>query len=83
MYKIRLSSEAKRQFKELKIGHKDAVSFVINDLRENPYIGKGLGRNLSGRYSYRIGLYRIVYKIIEKDGLVDILTIGHRSIVYN
>ena len=83
MYKIRLSSEAKRQFKKLKIGHKDAISFVINDLRENPYMGKVLGRDLSGRCSYRIGSYRIVYKIIEKDGLVDILTIGHRSIVYN
>lgn len=83
MYKIRLSSEAKGQFKELKIRHKDALSFVIEDLRENPYIGKILGRNLSGRYSYRIGIYRIIYKIRGKDGVVEVLTIGHRSIIYN
>lgn len=83
MYKIRFASEAKIQFKKLKTAHKEVLEFVIDDLKETPYLGKPLQRNLSGRFSYRIGVYRIIYKIDEKGEMITILTIGHRSIVYN
>ena len=83
MYRIRLSSEAKSQLKKLKINHKEAIGAVFEDLKEDPYLGKPLGRELSRRYSYRIGVYRIVYKINTKDSIVEIITTGHRSSIYN
>jgi len=83
MYKVRLSSEARRQLKNLKVIHKNAISFIIDDLKDNPYLGKPLGRELSERYSYRFGVYRVIYKINKKDGVVKILTAGHRSVIYN
>ena len=83
MYRIELSSEAKNNFRKLKISHRIAVGFIINDLKENPHLGKPLGRELMGRYSYRINVYRIVYKISTDDNLVTIITVGHRSKVYN
>ena len=83
MYKIRLTSEAKSQLKKLKISHKTAVGMVMEELSEDPYLGKPLGRGLLGRYTYRIGVYRIIYKITEKDNYITVLTVGHRSVVYN
>ncbi|HTK03690.1 MAG TPA: type II toxin-antitoxin system RelE/ParE family toxin [Alphaproteobacteria bacterium] len=83
MYKIELTSEAKSQLKKLKLNHKLAVDLVMQDLKEDPYASKSLERNLSSRFSYRIGVYRIIYKIDEEAKLVTILIIGHRSTVYN
>lgn len=83
MYKVRFSSEAKNQFKKLKAVHKQAVGFILEDLKETPFLGKPLQRNLNRRFSYRIGVYRLVYKIDERECIVTIITIDHRSVVYN
>ncbi len=47
---------------------------------------KGLGKPLTGSFSglwrYRIGDYRVIYKIAEKEILVIVARIGHRKDVY-
>ena len=55
---------------------------VKREIKENPFIGKPLLRELFGKYSYRVGQYRIVYIIDKKDKIVKVLTAGHRSSVY-
>lgn len=83
MYRVSISPQAKKHLKEItKEIHREAVSLAIEDIKENPYIGKPLTRELTGKFSYRIGVYRIVYKIKEKDNLIEILTAGHRFSVY-
>lgn len=83
MYRASISPRAKRHLKEItKEIHREAVASAIEEIKENPYIGKPLTRELTGKFSYRIGGYRIVYKIKEKDNLIEILTAGHRSSVY-
>jgi len=72
MFRISISPEAKSQLKSIKKRHQNAIK-----------IGKPLGRELTGKYSYRVGIYRIIYKINKKDKTVQILTAGHRSSVYN
>jgi mRNA-degrading endonuclease RelE of RelBE toxin-antitoxin system len=37
---------------------------------------------LTGKFSFRVGVYRIIYKVNKKDKVVDILTAGHRATVY-
>lgn len=83
MYKIRISSEAKKNLKELKSFHREIVGVVIDDLKENPFAGKALSGSLVGKFSYKLGVYRIIYKIIVKDNTIEILSAGHRSSVYN
>lgn len=83
MYRIIISPEAKSQLKSIKLIHKDALESVIEDLKENPFLGKPLGRELTGKYSCRVGVFRIIYRINKKDKTVQIITAGHRSIVYN
>lgn len=83
MYKIIISPKAKSQLKSIKIIHQDALRAVIDDLKEDPFLGKPLGRQLTGKYSYKVGVYRIIYRINKKDKAVQIISAGHRSIVYN
>ena len=83
MYRVSISPKAKSQLKSIKKIHKNAIASVIEDLKENPYFGKPLGRELTGKYSYRVGVYRIIYKINDQDKTVQILTAGHRSTIYN
>ena len=71
------------QLKRLKLKYRFSLSLIIDDLKEDPFIGKPLTRDFLGRYSYRVGIYRIIYRINIKENLVEIITAGHRSTVYN
>ena len=62
--------------------HKKTIKEAIEKrLRSSPEIyGKPLQRTLKGYWKFRVGAYRIVYKI-QKDEIV-ILGIIHRKAVY-
>jgi len=83
MYKIKIAPRAMDQLKRLKLKYRFSLSLIIDDLKEDPFIGKPLTRDFLGRYSYRVGIYRIIYRINIKENLVEIITAGHRSTVYN
>lgn len=83
MYKASISPRAKRHLKEItKEIHREAIASAIEEIKEDPYIGKPLTKELIGKYSFKVGVHRIIYKIKEKDNLIEILTAGHRSSVY-
>ncbi len=83
MYRIKITARAKKNLKLLSKSNFLAIGWVLEDLKEDPYLGKPLGRELLKRYTYRVGVYRIVYKINKKDKCVVIISTGHRSTVYN
>lgn len=83
MFKIKLTAKARRELKILSLLDKLRVGEIIEDLKDNPLIGKPLLRELTRRYSYRVGVYRIIYKINQVDKVVDIISAGHRSTAYN
>ena len=83
MFKIKLTARAKRELKSISERHKEAISLIFEELRQDAMIGKPLSRNLKGSFSYRVGVYRIVYKVNLKDKIVLIVTTGYRSTVYN
>lgn len=82
MYNIKLTARAREELKNLSKAHQFSVGQIIEELKEDPFIGKPLTRELTRRYSYRIGVFRIVYKINKRDKIVYILIVGHRSTVY-
>lgn len=83
MYRLILSPKALKQLKTIKQTHQSAVKLAIEDIKEKPNIGKPLTRELTGRFSYRVSLYRIIYKVNQKDKVINILNAGHRSTVYD
>lgn len=82
MYAIKITAQARRELKSIKKVYQEAISIVFEELRENPFIGKPLARELIGKYSYKVGSYRIIYLIDKKEKLVLVLTAGHRSSIY-
>lgn len=86
-YKIVFTDRAKKQLKKL---DKHTSSLIIGWLEkniegtENPRAhGKGLFENKSGQWRYRIGDYRVICEIQEKEIIILVLEIGHRREIYN
>ena len=82
-YTISIERSAQKQFERL---HKDVQSRVdkkILDLADNPR-PQGVEK-LSGvdhLYRVRVGDYRIIYQIRDKELIVLVVKIGHRREVY-
>lgn len=83
MYHITISPRAKKELKSIVKLYRKAIQGAIDELKENPFMGKPLTRELTGKYSYRIGVYRIIYTINKPDRKIYILTAGHRGTIYN
>ena len=83
MYNLQISSKASGEIKRLGRKYQKVIIEALHDLKENPFSGKPLTRELTGRFSYRVGAYRIIYKVRRKDKIIVILTAGHRLKVYD
>ena len=85
-YKVVFTDRAKKQLKKL---DKYTASLIIGWIEKNiegtdnpRQHGKGLVANKSGQWRYRIGDYRVICEIKEKEVIVLILEIGHRRETY-
>lgn len=82
MYQIKLTGKAKKELKSIKKNYEAAIDSALEELKENPFAGKPLINEFIGKYSYKIDVYRIIYKISRKDRMIIVLTAGHRATVY-
>ena len=55
---------------------------ALDELGRDPFQGKPLKGELKGRFSYRVGSYRIVYLVRAHQLLVIVIDIGHRRDIY-
>lgn len=83
MYEVIIAPKALAKMKGLKKILQTAVDEAIKDLKEDPFCGKPLTRELTRQYTYRIGTYRLLYKIDKSNKKVYILKAGHRSTIYS
>ena len=86
-YKVIFTERAKKQLKKL---DKHIAALIVGWLEkniqncENPRLhGKGLVENKSGQWRYRIGDYRVICEIQDKEIIVLVLEVGHRREIYN
>ena len=86
-YKVIFTERAKKQLKKL---DKHIAALIIGWLEkniqncENPRLhGKGLVENKSGQWRYRIGDYRVICEIQDKEIIVLVLEVGHRREIYS
>lgn len=85
MYRIEFTKPAKKEYIYLYKTAKvlfERIRKALGSLAENPIQGKPLRLTLKGKWSYRVGMYRIIYSIEKKILTVYILDIGHRREVY-
>ena len=85
MYKIVLLPAAEKFYKKLFHSNRalcGRIDNVLEILKTDPFIGKALKDNLKGKYSLRIGVYRMIYSVHKQEVTVYILDIGHRKEIY-
>ena len=80
---------SKRALKDLKKLDKSTASLILGWIRKNlegcadPRVhGKGQTANRSGEWRYRVGDYRLLAEIQDGKLIILMLTVGHRSEVY-
>ena len=82
MYKVIIAKNVRQGVLLLKKRYQTALVSIIKELGSDPLLGKPLTRELAGKYSIKVGVYRLIYKLDRKDKIVYIITVGHRSTVY-
>jgi mRNA interferase RelE/StbE len=81
-YLVIYSETSKKQIRRLHPQIKPVVKSKIEKLRENPFSGKWLERELSGYLSMSARRFRVIYKIKENDQTIEIHYVGHRKDIY-
>ena len=86
-YKVIFTEKAQKQLKKL---DRQTSALIIGWLEkniencENPRVhGKGLVENKSGQWRYRVGNYRVICEIQDKEIIVLVLEVGHRREIYD
>jgi len=82
-YTAVLSKKAQKQLDELSDNIAEPIIAAIFKLEDDP---RPLGyKKLKGREGFRIraGNYRVIYEIIDKELIIDVITLGHRKDIYD
>jgi mRNA interferase RelE/StbE len=85
LYKIELTKPAEKEYVYLRRTNRaifERIRTVLYSLAKDPHQGKPLKFQLKGTWSYRVGPYRILYRIERAILMVTVLDIGHRRDVY-
>jgi mRNA interferase RelE/StbE len=81
-YAVFLHPKAAKELKKLPANIRSRITERARELREHPaQVGKQLSQ--SDFFSLRVGDYRVIYQIDEREKQVVILFVGHRSKVYD
>ena len=85
MYELFLTHEAQRFYERAPEAMVRRINRCFDSLRENPYDHpniKSLKDQLAGLFRYRLGAYRVIYRIDKQKNQVVVLLIVHRSKAY-
>lgn len=82
MFRVIITRDASKQLEKLPKQHQRRVVARLSALAENPNIGKKLDGQLAGRCSLRVWPYRIIYRVIKDQLLVEVVDVAHRQGVY-
>ena len=82
MSTVKLSKQAAQFLEGVSGKQKRQLEAGLDSLSTTPYGGKPLKGELRGYWSFRVGVYRIIYVIKETEVIVEVLRIQHRKEVY-
>ncbi|NME71227.1 type II toxin-antitoxin system RelE family toxin [Flammeovirga aprica] len=82
VYSINFTRQALKNLEKIKDPYYSKLKTAIISLADNPR-PNGC-KKLKGRDGYRIRVanYRIIYEIIDKELIIDVVDIGHRKEIY-
>jgi mRNA-degrading endonuclease RelE of RelBE toxin-antitoxin system len=80
-WRIRTSPEIRNLISRLHPEIKKKIKDGLIAILKNPGSGKQLKADLEGLFSYRIGKFRIIYRL-DKNKIITIIVIGPRKTIY-
>ena len=78
MYRLELTSQAQRQLDKLSVADLERIVAALQELRDKPR-ASGAKKLRGPIYRIRVGDWRIVYAVFEKDNLIVVGKIARRS----
>ena len=81
-FRLLYSETSRDQIKKLHPRLRSIIKSKLEEIREDPYLGKFLERELSGYLSLHAKRYRIIYRVLENEKVVQIHYVGHRKDIY-
>lgn len=82
MFKVEFAVEVKKQIKQIPKSYQSSIRYALVEIKEDPFLGKPLIKEFIGRFSFKVGPYRIIYTINKKDKIITVISAGHRANVY-
>lgn len=85
MYRVVLSDSARRFYEKAVASLQRKLDRCFQVLAQDPYRQPNIKRlkgRLKGYYRYRVGDYRVIYRVEEANRLVIVALIVHRSDAY-
>ena len=86
-WKIEFDSDVEKDLRKLgQLAQQRIIKYLKEKIipAENPRVlGKPLSGELSGLWRYRVGDYRVLAKIEDKNFIILVVHIGHRKNVYD
>ena len=61
---------------------KQKIKESLRLMAHNPLLGKPLQEELKGFFSYRVGVFRIIYAMDQKSKKLHVISIGPRRTIY-
>jgi len=85
-YRIKFEKRFLKQLSKLDKSVQEKILFYIADVIEQLEDPRKLGKMLTGDkfglYRYRVGDYRLVCRIIDRDITIIMISVGHRKNIY-
>ena len=81
-YAIRIKASAVRELQRIQRSDRERLIAAIDRLAENPFAGSALKGELRGLRRIRVGDYRLIYEVKERDLVVLVLRAAHRREAY-
>jgi mRNA interferase RelE/StbE len=78
--RVKLPTEVAGRIRNLHPQIKRKIRSAFEAIQADPMSGKQLRGELAAYRSFRVGKIRIIYR--EKDGIIEIVAIGPREIIY-
>lgn len=82
-YRIVYSETAGKIIRRLLPSIKPLIRQKIEDLGDNPFLGKALERELTGYYSLKSKKYRVIYRLDHPGRTIQIHYVGYRKDIYD
>jgi len=77
-----MKASAAKQLARLDAGTRRMPVEQIDRLAKDPHVGTLLKGELDGLRRVRVGAYRVVFEVRNRELLVLVVRVGHRSSVY-